>query len=215
MQMNISKSLSALCLLACFAAPSAVQAKVESCQTSIGGEQVGLFYDDHENVKGQTTLREKVFGGKGEITCPAYVTLRHLTPDLTDEDRAPFCLHYDKEAETYLGYAEGARGAYLACKDPSKAFCSRVNATKEGAVAIAGLAADKAADTVEMTEGIRKHQSGAVILSGSGSYVSGALGSLSSLGTTAMSVLTAPATVTAAAVTVVAVGGAVYVCREE
>lgn len=209
--MALLKIAPALCLLTVLAAPLPAKAEAESCWTSVGGEQIGLFYDDNDTVRDNTTLRERMFGGRGEITCPAYVTLRHLTPDLTDEERAPFCLHYDKDARTYLGYAEGRRDAYLACKDPSKAFCSRVNASKGAALAITSLAAEKAEGAADVVGNITKHSSGAVILSGSGSSVAS---SLSSLGATAMSVATAPATLAAAAVSVVAVGGAVYVCSQ-
>lgn len=205
------KALKIVLFLMGLAAPAAALAKSESCQTSIGGETVSLFYDDRNNVSQNTTLRERVFGGRKEITCPAYVTLRHLTPGLTDPERQPFCLEYDSQAGTYLGYALGKRGAYLACKDPSKAFCGRVNASTDAALQIAGLAADKAEDATEVAETVTRHASGAVILSGTTGSVTAAL---SSLGATAMSVVTAPATLTAAAVTVVAVGGAVYVCRE-
>ncbi|MDM7458443.1 MAG: hypothetical protein P3W94_003615 [Paracoccus sp. (in: a-proteobacteria)] len=52
--------------------------------------------------------------------------------------------------------------------------------------------------------------SGAVILSGSGQAVSAALGSL---GSAAAAVAGAPALAAGAAVSVVAVGGAVYACR--
>jgi hypothetical protein len=50
-----------------------------------------------------------------------------------------------------------------------------------------------------------------VILSGPASYLSGAF---ASLGASALSAVTAPATLTAAAVTVVVVGGAVYACSD-
>lgn len=200
-------------MLAIAVAPAVAEARAESCSTSIAGEQIGLFYDDADTVAQNTTLREKVFGGRGEITCPAYVTLRHLTPGLSDAERAPFCLQYDDQAQTYLGYDQGKRGSYLVCKDPSKAFCSRVNASRDAAHAIAGLAVDKAEGAAGAVRDISaiKHSSGAVILSGSGSYIAS---SLSALGAAATSVVTAPATLTAAAVSVVAVGGAVYVCRE-
>lgn len=51
--------------------------------------------------------------------------------------------------------------------------------------------------------------SGAAIISGSGPYIASALGSL---GTAAASVTAYPAIVAGAAVSVVAVGGAVYAC---
>ncbi|MGB3313767.1 MAG: hypothetical protein WBB85_05105 [Albidovulum sp.] len=57
---------------------------------------------------------------------------------------------------------------------------------------------------------VAQQGSGAVILSGTGGQLAGAL---TNLGSTAMAMLTAPATLTAAAVTVVAVGGTLYVCH--
>ena len=185
------------------------KAELEGCRTSIEGKTIRLKYDpEDERVTGNTSFRERMFGGRGEISCPAFVTLRYLTPELDDAERGPFCLRYDREAETYTGYDLGERGAFLGCKAAGKTFCQRVNDSKDAAVTLAqrGMgAAEDAAGTVSAL----KHGSGAVILSGPGGQVATFLGSL---GTTAMTVLTSPATLTAAAVSVVTVGGAVYVC---
>lgn len=185
-------------------------AELEGCRTSVEGKIVRLKYDPEDaRIADNTSLRERMFGGRGEIDCPAFVTLRYLTPELDDTERGPFCLRFDDEADTYSGYDLGARGAYLGCKAAGKTFCERVNDSKDAAVTLAerGMgAAQDAAGTVSAL----KHGSGAVILSGPGGQVASLLGSL---GTTAMTVLTAPATLTAAAVSVVTVGGAVYVCR--
>ncbi|MDT8857064.1 hypothetical protein RNZ50_18910 [Paracoccaceae bacterium Fryx2] len=201
-----------IALLATLAPLGAMAAPTE-CQTSVSGIKVQHWYDPTESViKQNRSTRERIFGGYGDITCPGYVTLREMTRELTDDQRGVFCLNYDKDRKTYLGFAQGPRDAWLTCTEPSKSFCERVNNSKDAALEITGLGGGNAVGKVA-TAGVNvvTGNSGAVILSGSGGYVAS---TLSSLGTTAFSVLTAPATLTAAAVTVVAVGGAVYVCSE-
>jgi hypothetical protein len=181
-----------------------------SCVTSVRGEAFVLQYDPEDQLIGENYgWRERFFGPGGDIDCPAYVTLRQLTPGLRDGQRKPFCLRYDAEAGTYLGYDEGERSAYLACKTPGLSFCERVNGSAE----VAAELVDRGVGLAERFSGIAavaQQGSGAVILSGTGGQLAGAL---TNLGSTAMAVLTAPATLTAAAVTVVAVGGTLYVCH--
>jgi hypothetical protein len=200
-----------------------------SCTTSLNGElrlidyttsQQDLIDTDQfvadqfvpkKEMKGNTTVRERLLGRWGKVDCPAYLTLREFTPDLTDETRKPFCLIYDKAGDTYTGFSEGDRNAYLICKNP-KTFCERVNTTKDEARNYARTGLDVARRTALSPDvgAILTHSSGAMILKGSGSYISGALGAS---GTTLGAVLSAPAVVAAGAVTVVGVGGAVYFCR--
>jgi hypothetical protein len=211
--------LNILCLtlgLIAFRAHAAEQA----CVTSIGGEQVALVYDpDEPNVRANRTLRERTFGGPKGIECPGYVTLstllRELDPEITYAQMQPFCLQYDPDLATYVGVSVGRRDARLLCRAPGRSLCQRVNETKESALAVAGLgtrvlsgvnSAATAAGVSAIADG-----SGAMILSGPAGYLSSAF---ASLGAGALSVLTAPATLTTAAVTVVVVGGAVYACAE-
>lgn len=190
---------------------------VQFCRTNIESKQLHVFYDEGEDaLYANYTFREIFFGGTENITCPAFVSLRLLTPELTDVERSVFCLSYDKEQDTIVGFSEGARDAYLSCIEPSVPLCDRVNATREEALAIVGFGAGASAGASAATAaaGVTAvtHSSGAVILTGSSGYIAGTLGTI---GSGLLAFLTAPATLTAAAVSVVAVGGAVYVCRPD
>jgi hypothetical protein len=191
-------------------AAEASHARPQACLTSLEGFPVPLAYDTTDpQLKQNRTIRERLFGAPGAVTCPGYVTLRALTPGLSDTERTVFCLQFDQHAKTYTGFAEGQRDAYLSCAVPSSGFCEKVNTTAEIAMSIAAVGATTAGNAAR--DSVAK-AAGAVILTGSTASVSA---TLSSLGASAMSVLSAPAALTAAAVTVVAVGGAVYVCSEQ
>ncbi len=191
-------------------------ADIMSCDTSIDGKTLTLSYDiDDMSIYDNYTFREIFFAGWGAISCPSFITLRHLTPGLNDHERTPFCLSYDKEANTYIGIEQGNRDAYGVCADPKKTICQRVNASKDTLLTVSGFAAGASggATTAATAAGITAvtHSSGAVILTGSAGYIAGTLGTAAA---TALGILTAPATITAAAVGLVTVGGAVYVCKE-
>lgn len=209
----------------------AAPAWAASCTTSIDGTLHEIEYtvsrqqhmDSAQSVpkaemKGNTSLREKLFGRWGKVDCPAYLTLREFTPGLTDAERKPFCLIYDKHADTYRGFSEGDRNAYLICKNP-KTFCERVNTTKDEARALAQTGLDVARRTAVTTAQsalsadvgeIISHSSGALIMKGSGGFIVNALGAT---GTSIGAALSAPAVVATGAVTLVGVGGAIYFCR--
>ncbi|MCQ0093129.1 hypothetical protein [Roseovarius sp. M141] len=198
-----------------------------SCRTSLNGTLHQIDYTVSQRdlsgtgqyilkkeMKGNTSVRERLFGRWGKVDCPAYLTLREFTPGLTDAERKPFCLVYDKDADTYTGFSEGDRNAYLICNNP-KTFCERVNATKDEARSYAQTGLDMAMNTAQSALSpdvgeIISHSSGALIMKGSGSFISGVLGTS---GTSIGAALTAPAVVAAGAVTLVGVGGAVYFCR--
>ena len=141
--------------------------------------------------------------------------LAYLTPDMTAAQRAMFCLLADDADGSIAGFEQGPRDAYGLCEAPTAKVCEMVNASKEAALAIAGFSSGAVGGAIGTTTvtgtTVVMHSSGAAILTGSSGYVAGTLGTL---GTTVLGVLTAPLFVTAAAVSVVAVGGAVYVCRE-
>ncbi len=92
--------------------------------------------------------------------------------------------------------------------------CKVVDETKEEALAVTGIATGLAggALTTTVSTGVTAvaHSSGAVILTGGAGYIAATLGTA---GATTVGVLTAPATMAAAAVSLVAVAGAVYVCE--
>lgn len=194
---------------ALLSAPAAL-AQDADCSTTINGEPLVLFHDS------SLTPAPSTLGwlfGSDDDSCPPEVVLAHLTPMLNEDERLPFCLMYDREAETITGFAQGEREDDLTCAEPS-AFCERVNGTKDAALALAGV--DTEAGLVENTGNVAgrvqaaRDVAGNTVVKGATGVVSGALGSL---GATALSAMTAPAAVAAATVTVVAAGGAVYVCR--
>ncbi|MCT4333801.1 hypothetical protein MU516_13105 [Paracoccus sp. YLB-12] len=192
------------------------ETQVKECAFSYRGRNTSIRYTyDEDYDVNHTTMREMLRGPRGSGDCPSYVMLASLTPDMTPSQRDLFCLDYEKDAKTYQGFQMGEANAYGVCVQPTKAFCSRVNDAKTAAVAITGFATGAVGGTVGATAAtgttVVAHSSGAAILTGSGGYIAGTLGTI---GTTAIGILTAPVTVTAAAVSVVAVGGAVYVCSE-
>lgn len=199
-------ALAALALPAALAAAPAL-AKPEACLTSLEGFPTALSWDTKDQeVRANRSIRERWLGGYGDITCPGYVTLRAMTPGLSDTERSVFCLQFDREQKTYTGFAEGERDAYLHCAKPTGAFCQQVNASAE----TVGQIARSAGRVIDGANAVQ-NATGAVILSGSAGSVSSAL---SSLGASTLAAATAPAALAAAAVTVVAVGGAVYVCSD-
>ncbi|MBK4214911.1 hypothetical protein JJJ17_03115 [Paracoccus caeni] len=178
------------------------------CTARISGKDVALAYDrDEDGLRDHFSMREIVFTRWGRDNCPSYVVLRSLTPELTDEQRTPFCLRHDQESDSIIGIDLGERDSYGRCERPSRSFCQRVNQTKNAAVAMTGAAAR---GTVRGLQAL-PDGSGAVIISGSSGYISGAL---SSIGGAAATVAASPVLAAGAAVSVVAVGGTVYACRE-
>lgn len=193
--------------------PLPALAETKACLTSIGGAEMAVMFDTRDaSLKENRTTREKLFGNLGKITCPGFVTLREMTPGLSDAERQPFCLIYDKDRRTYTGFDLGERDAWLSCRAPSGRFCRSVNATKEAAGDVAS-AIGRAAIGSGGGEGrsFVDTASGAVIASGAGSYITSTLGSVAN---SAIAALSAPGVATAAAVSVVAVGGAVFVCGD-
>jgi hypothetical protein len=194
-----------------------VFAEEVACTTKVNGVVEPLSYDlDEDALYANYSFREIFFGGSADNTCPAFIALRHLTPELTDQERSAFCLQFDDETDSYTGISQGERDAYLNCKAPSRSLCERVNASKDAAIAIAGFGAGATtgASVASGAAGVTAvaHSSGAMILTGSSGYIAGTLGSI---GAGAVAVLTSPVTITGALVSVVAVGGAVYVCKED
>ena len=198
-------------LLAALLLPGPARAELVRFETSIRGAALAFVYDpDNAALKDSRSRRERLFGPKGEVSCPGLVTLRALTPELDDASRAGFCLQWDGKAGTYLGYAPGPRDAFLNCRKPSRSFCERVNGSASAAGRILGHSAEMAADMQARAEAL---PGGAVVLQGQGERVGSGL---MRLGAEALGAAASanPATLTAVAVSAVAVGGAVYLCSE-
>lgn len=194
-----------LIALAFLASAGAAMAEPVLCKATVNGVDLPLAYDpDEDGLRAYYSLREIVFTKWKRDTCPSYVVLRALTPELTDAERQPFCLQHQQDA--VIGYDLGRRDAYGRCKAPRRTVCQRVNATRDAALGLAGGAARR---TFAGVETIRNAPGGAVILQGAKGPVVDALGMI---GGAAASVGSSPAVLAGAAVSVVAVGGAVYAC---
>jgi hypothetical protein len=201
-----------LWLLAAVCLPGPAMAQISdlaSCSTSIRGETLEFFYDpESPALKESQSIKEWLYGERGSITCPGLVSLRVLTPELTDAERGPFCLQWDAAARTYVGYSNGPRDAWMTCKEPSRRICERVNRSAMAAARIAGAATD-----LIMAAGVQVFYdpSGAIVWQGPGVIIGE---KLAALGASALGGVSATAALGTLAVTAVAVGGAVYVCSD-
>lgn len=193
--------------------PLTAAAKEKTCITVIDGQEVTLSYQRGDDaMQDNRSTREWLFGRYGKVSCPGYITLRAMTPGLVDSQRTPFCLYYDEERETYSGFGIGERDRWLICKAKQEKgrFCRAVDATKETADALADKI-NGASDKDDKEGRSFRDASGAFIAKGARDYVKRTLGNLAN---SALSTVTAPAALTAAVVSVVVVGGAVYVCED-
>lgn len=180
-----------------------------SCQTSMRGEDQQFYYDaESPGLAESQSLREKWVGARGKITCPGLVTLRAFTPELTDAERAPFCLQWDGKLNTYIGYDLGERDAWLSCRTTRKAFCERVNRSKQAAARWGGAAKDLVMEAG--TETVMQ-ASGMVAVKGPATVIGE---QLVGLGITTVQGVGVGAALGAVAVTAVAAGGAIYVCSD-
>ncbi|WP_265499298.1 hypothetical protein [Paracoccus beibuensis] len=178
------------------------------CTARINDRDVVMGYDKTEARLSDTYSRRELLATRwGRHDCPSYVVLRSLTPELTDEERLPFCLRVDGSNESVIGYDLGKRDAWGRCRAGAGSVCTRVNQTTAAAGALTSAAARRSIQGLQaLPDG-----SGAVILSGTGGYISGAL---ASLGGAAAAVAASPMLLTGAAVSVVAVGGTLYACHD-
>ena len=118
------------------------------------------------------------------------------------------CLQYADDEAGYL-LVPGARNFRGRCT--SGGVCTKVNGTKDALASATGAIVDTILGTGTSTLSKVTHSSGAVLLSGSGASIGSTLGTAA---TGAVGTVGAPVAIGAAAMTAVAVGGAVYVCSE-
>jgi hypothetical protein len=182
-------------------APAAARADMAECRAKINGAEATLSYDRDADV--YASFREHRLNWRG--TCPGAVVIAHMMPELSAAERAPFCAVYDSRADEYRAVAEGARDAYGRCARPSRA-CRIVNATKREALEIGALGVGVATAGVTAA----RDRAGVLVLTGQAGAVAGAL---ETAGGSVVTALSAPGILAGAAVSVVAVGGAVYLCR--
>ena len=207
--------LPVLVLLALAASPAA--AETRRCLATVNGSEVSIDYDPA--LTEPVSRRERLLGWPGRTwdrawgappACDSALTILYLAQSLPGEEIDGYCLARDGETDSFL-LVPGERGFRGRC---TKTTCERVNDVREDAVTasakVARTVADVATGRTDSRIGAVAHSSGAAILSGNAGPVSAAL---SGIGPTVVAVLTAPATLAAAAVSVVTIGGVVYVCH--
>lgn len=194
-------------------------AEEAQCRALVNAQEMTLSWDDEGAQADDLTFREWSMGlpGRGwnwawgELPwCNSRVIIDDLSRELPAAEVAGHCLSWNDDSSWLL--VPGEQNFRGRCK---KTTCEMVNATQAEATALigtmTGLAVGATTATAATGTTVVAHSSGALILTGSSGYIAGTLGAA---GTTILGVLTAPATLTAAAVSVVAVGGAVYLCQE-
>ncbi|WP_102108162.1 hypothetical protein [Oceaniglobus roseus] len=210
-----------ICFGLCIAPLSPVAAQ-ESCASVVNGELV-VFDPSFQAPQDTVSRRERLLSWPGRKldslrgrppACDSQTIIAYLGQTIPADQIDGYCL--SEQGEDGFLLLPGERTYNGRC---AKTACERVNATKDSALAIAGTAARGAADKAlgierEEPEEAPKsliHSSGAAILTGTSGYITSNLGAIGSSLTAALST---PAILAATAVTVVAVGGAVYVCSE-
>jgi hypothetical protein len=187
------------------AAAPAMAATV-SCNATIDGEPYQIFYNSDDPY--YSSFRERIFSRN---TCPGAVVVAFLTPELTPEQRQVFCSNYDPRTRSHSMPAEGRRDAYGRCVEPSRT-CKLVNTTRDQAMELAGMGRDvenpSITSRLSSTVSAVTHSSGAMIMSGSASTITGLLSSAGAVAST-------PAMLAGAAASVVVIGGAVYLCDDD
>lgn len=190
------------------AAAIATQASAEPvlCVARMNGDEAPLAYE--RDGGGLRSRLPRLLGGRGDKAppCPGDVVLSAFLPELDESQRASFCLEYDDQTDSAVGYNVGPRDDDARCRAPRKTVCQRINRTRDAALAIAGSAARRTYDGVSV---VRNAPGGATILSGTGAYIGQAL---ATVGSGAAGLAASPVVIGGAAVTVVAVGGTVYAC---
>lgn len=184
-----------------------VLASPTQCSTRIDGEEVTIFFNTDDPTF--SSLRERFWRRGNE--CPGAVVITYMMPDLTAEEREIFCANYDPKTRSHSQPAHGRRDARGRCAEPSRT-CELVNATRDEVKTLTGLSqSGDGRSRFSALVSTLTHSSGALILSGNAATLTGFLGNA---GTLAGTVASSPALLTGAAVSVVVIGGAVYLCAD-
>ncbi|WP_157057436.1 hypothetical protein [Loktanella sp. 3ANDIMAR09] len=189
-------------------------AAADICQSTIEAITVQIDTETLAVAPAPTTRRERLlnfparsfdFITRDQRACTSQEVFAFLAQVETVDDK---CLSYT-DAQTGFLLVPGPRNFRGRCN--ASTVCTRVNGTRD-AVATATVAiTDVALGTGDSTLSKVTHTTGAMVLSGTGATISGALGSAITGVTAAVG---APIALTAAAVTAVAVGGAIYICAD-
>ena len=201
-------------MLACLLAGSAM-AQDTSCVTRVNGRDVvveaGMIRDGQPSL----SLRERMLNWPSQswngawgtpAECDSETTIAFLGAVLAIDQIERYCLSYDAEIAGFL-LVPGQRNYRGRCQ---KTVCDRVNVTADQTTGFLGAMTRAILQQQRGLLGLT-HSSGAMLLTGQSSLLLDAVGSAA---TSVGAALSTPAAMTAAAVTVMTVGGAVYVCRE-
>jgi len=213
---NRWRSLCAALLLC--AAPAAAQAQARDCVARVNHQEVEISAGVIPTDSIDLTLRERLLGWPRRTTsrltgnappCDSQTTIAFLAAILAIDQTEGLCLAWDEDDSGYL-LVPGEQNYRGRCQ---KTVCDRVNMLRDDALGTAATVGQLVTQGLTTDTGLRglAHDSGAFLLSGRSGLMREALGQ----GAAALGgALSTPAVLTAAAVTVVAVGGAVYVCTE-
>ncbi len=193
----------------------ALPAAAESCRAYVNGSEVVVDAENFDTFRETVKRRERLLNWPSKtwnrtlgapVACNSGVLFDYLASTVPVEDIDGYCLTNSTEAGYFL--IPGPRNFRGMCR---KTLCEKVNATVEETRDITAALASSALESATDPDARRAvaHKSGAFILSGSAA----SLGTtLSSAGTGVMTALSTPGVLAAAGVTVVAAGGAVYIC---
>ncbi|ADO43360.1 hypothetical protein [Ketogulonicigenium vulgare] len=210
----ISSALLALPLALILATPAAAQD--QTCTAHVNEQHLiiveGTVTDRSSGWRERMTNAWNGRGRDGDYpVCDSTVTIAFIGRMMGLEDTADYCLTRADEDSAWL-LAPGARNYRGECR---RTTCEYVNMAadasgdilRRGAEIATGQEINDVGDGVTAVAGT----AGTVMLTGQGGAIMNALGAGAQALTAAVS---APALLTAGAVTVVGVGGAVYLCRD-
>lgn len=194
----------------------ASHASAERCSALVNGSEIVVDSENFSTFADDVKRREKLLNWPSRkwnnawgspTACNSGVLYDYLATTVPTDEIADYCLTSADETGYFL--IPGPRNFRGLC---SKTVCERVNTTVDETAAISKSIALGAVQTVTEPGAARAiaHKSGALILSGSVGTITTNLGTT---GSALMAALSTPAVVAAAGVSVLAVGGTVYMCR--
>ena len=188
----------------------------ERCRALVKGSEIVVDSENFTTFSEDVKRREKVLNWPSRKwnkawgsppACNSGVLYDYLATTVPTEEIADYCLTSTDGFGYFL--IPGPRNFRGLCR---KTVCERVNTTVDETAEISKSIALGAAQTITEPGAARAiaHKSGALILSGSAGTITTNLGTT---GSTLLTALSTPAALAAVGVSVLAVGGTVYMCR--
>ena len=184
-------------------------AETASCVANLGGQETVLAFD--KSTVAFRSFRER--WSPFAPSCPSEAIIAKLKPEVDPVDWENYCLLTDDDG-SYAAAVAGVGDRFGRCRKVG-AVCRVVNNTSDFAVAkaagLVGTVLGANAAIAEVGASVAPNSPAGWIMSGASGYIAG---TLSTVGSTAVGIATAPATVTGALAGAVVVGGAVLICAE-